>query len=84
MFNCILYVDDKTLNSTIDSFGQEIDTIQRNIFKELQNLCKWLDSNRHRLNIAKSKFMFFHMPQKNCAKITIQTLLVVNGTSEWI
>ena len=40
-----------TLISTIDSFGQEIDTIQRNISKELQNLCKWLDSNLLRLNI---------------------------------
>ena len=65
-FNCILYADDTTINSTIDSFGQEIDTIQRNISKELQNLCKWLDSNRLRFNIAKSKFMLFHMPQKLC------------------
>ena len=36
-FNCILYADDTTLNSTIDSFGQEIEAIQRNISKELQN-----------------------------------------------
>ena len=48
-FNCILYADDTTLNSTIDSFGQETDTIHRNKSKELQNLCKWLDSNRLRL-----------------------------------
>ena len=68
-FNCILYADDTTLNSTIDSFGQEIDTIQQNISKELQNLCKWLDSNRLRLNIAKSKFMLFHMPQKIVPKL---------------
>ena len=68
-FNCILYADDTTLNSTIDSFGQEIDTIQRNISKGLQNLCKWLDSNRLRLNIAKSKFMLFHMPQKIVPKL---------------
>ena len=60
---------DTTLNSAIDSFGQEIDIIQRNISKELQNLYKWLDSNRLRLNIAKSKFMLFHMPQKLCQKL---------------
>ena len=65
-FNCILYADNTTLNSTIDSFEQEIDTIQRNMSKELQNLCKWLDSNRLHLNIAKSKFILFHMPQKLC------------------
>ena len=81
-FNCILYVDDTTLNLTIDSFGQKIETIQRNISKELQNLCNWLDSNRLRLNTRKLKFMLFHMPQKNGAKITIQTLWVVNRTSE--
>ena len=68
-FNCILYADDTTLNSTIDNFGQEIDTTQRNISKELQNLGKWLDSNRLRLNIAKSKFMLFHMPQKIVPKL---------------
>ena len=65
-FNCILYAHDTTLNSTIDSFGQEIDTTQRKISKELQNLCKWLDSNRLRLNIAKSKFMLFICHKKLC------------------
>ena len=68
-FNCMLYADDTTLNSTVDSFDKEIDTIQRNISKELQNLCQWLDSNRLRLNIAKSKFMLFHMPQKIMPKL---------------
>ena len=68
-FNCILYADDIILNSTIDSFDQEIETIQRNISKELQNLCKWMDSNRLRLNIGKSKFMLCHMPQKMVPKL---------------
>ena len=37
-FNCILHADDSTLNSTIDSFGQEIDTIQRNIIYRITEL----------------------------------------------
>ena len=49
-----------------------IDTIQRNISKELLNLCKWLDSNRLRLNIAKSKFRLFHMPQKIVPKLQLK------------
>ena len=27
-------------------------------------ICKWLDLNKLHLNVAKSKFMLFHMPQK--------------------
>ena len=35
-FNCILYADDTTLNSTIDCFGKEIHVIEQNISAELQ------------------------------------------------
>ena len=63
-FNFILYADDTTLNSTLDSFGQDAVEIQNTIVSELQNIFKWLDVNRLCLNVAKSKFMLFHMPQK--------------------
>ena len=39
-FNCILYADDTTLNSTIDCFGKEIHVIERNISAELQRISK--------------------------------------------
>ena len=61
--NCILYADDTTLNSTLESFGRTIDEIQSSIIRELQEICKWLDSNKLCLNVAKSKFMLFHTPQ---------------------
>ena len=63
-FNFILYADDTTLNSTLDSFGQDAVEIQNTIVSELQNIFKWLDVNRLCLNVTKSKFMLFHMPQK--------------------
>ena len=63
-FNFILYADDTTLNSTLDSFGQDAVEIQNTIVSELQNIFKWLDVNRLCLNVAKSKSMLFHMPQK--------------------
>ena len=63
-FNFILYADDTTLNATIESFGETVADIQLSISNELQKICKWLDLNKLHLNVAKSKFMLFHMPQK--------------------
>ena len=63
-FNFILYADDITLNSTLESFGDTAGEIQLSILNELQKVFKWLDLNQLCLNVAKSKFMVFHMPQK--------------------
>ena len=63
-FNFILYADDTTLNATVESFGETAADILISIRNELQKICKWLDLNKLRLNVAKSKFMLFHMPQK--------------------
>ena len=62
-FNFILYADDTTLNSNLESFGRTTDEIQSSIIRELQEICKWLGLNKLCLNVAKSKFMLFHMPQ---------------------
>ena len=59
-FSFVLYADDTTLNSTLDNFG----TNPVDIIIELQNILKWLDVNELCLNVSKSKFMLFHMPQK--------------------
>ena len=69
-FNFILYADDTTLNSTLDSFGQDAVEIQNTIVSELQNIFKWLDVNRLCLNVTKSKFMLFHMPQKEIPQLS--------------
>ena len=63
-FNVILYADDTTLNSTLESFGRTTDEIQSSIISELQKICKWLDLNKLSLNVTKSKFILFHMPQR--------------------
>ena len=39
-FNCVLYADDTTLNSTIDCFGKEIHVIEKIISAELQRISK--------------------------------------------
>ena len=62
-FNFILYADD-TSNSTVENFGNTTDEIQSSIISELQTICKWQDLNKLYLNVNKSKFMLFHMPQR--------------------
>ena len=63
-FAFILYADDTNLNSTLDCFGQNVIKIQEAIVAELTKKFKWLKLNRLSLNVAKSKFMLFHMAQK--------------------
>ena len=63
-FSFILYAADTTLNSTLDTFGTNQVEIDKSIIIELQNILKWLDVNKLCLNVSKSKFRLFHMPQK--------------------
>ena len=65
-FNFIMYADDTTLNSTLKSFGDvtNLESLQHNISTELNNVVRWLDLNKLRLNVLKTKYMLFHMPQK--------------------
>ena len=69
--NYILYADDTTLNSTIDSFVKEIHIIEQNILAELQKISKWLELNRLQINTGKSKFMLSHMPQKSIPNLQL-------------
>ena len=75
--NFILYADDTTctLNATVESFGETAADIQISIRNEQQQMCKWLDLNKLHLNVAKSKFMPFHMHQK----IIPQLLFYLSG-----
>ena len=63
-FAFILYADGTTLNSTLDLFGNDTEEIQNSIIFELKKVFKWLDVNKLGLNVSKSKFMLFQMPQK--------------------
>ena len=58
-FNFILYADDTTLNATVESFGETAADIQISIRNELQKICKWLDLNKLRLNVANRNSCFF-------------------------
>ena len=69
-FAFILYADDTTLNSTLDCFGRNTDEIENLITYELQKVFKWLDVNKLCLNVSKSKFMLFQMPQKNVSQLS--------------
>ena len=71
-----MYADDTTLNSTLDVFGDTVNEIQLAIMIDLQKISKWLDLNKLCLNITKSKFMLFHMPQR----ITPQLHLNIKGS----
>ena len=79
-FEFILFADDTTLITTIDSHDTEF---QKIINKELVKIAVWLKLNKLSLNVAKSNFVVFHRPKKkiffptieikdskiNCAKI---------------
>ena len=58
IFAFILYADDTTLNSTLDLFVNDTEEIQNSIISELKKVFKLC------LNVSKSKFMLFQMPQK--------------------
>ena len=69
-FAFILYADDTALNSTLDSFGNDPEEIQNSIVRELEKIFKWLDVNKLCLNVTKSKFMIFQMPQKRVPQLS--------------
>ena len=70
-----VYADDTTLNSTLDCFGKNTDEIENSITYERQKVFKWFDVNKLCLNVSKSKFMLFHMPQKNIPQLSFN----ING-----
>ena len=78
-FAFILYADDTTLNSTLDSFGNDTEEIQNSIISELKKVFKWLDVNKLCLNLSKSKFMPFQMPQKRVPNKLILILFNIDG-----
>ncbi len=65
MFNTelfsVLYADDTTgLNSDSD-----LQTLLTRVGVELNKLANWFRSNRMALNVSKTKYMIFHVPEKN-------------------
>ena len=68
-FDIVNYADDTTLISTIDSFTSPNTNISDNINSELENVNKWLAAQKLCLNVLKTKYMVFHIPQKRIPKL---------------
>ena len=75
LFKMIIYADDTTLYSTLDVFGNYI---SKNLNLELTKVADWLKLNKLSINIKKSKFMVFHVPQKqvNIPNIKIENIKI--------
>ena len=59
IFNMMMYADDTTIYCNIDqNVSDEV------INMELSKVSQWLAANKLSLNVAKTKFMVFHMHQK--------------------
>ena len=75
LFKMIIYADDTTLYSTLDVFGNYI---FKKLNFELKKVADWLKLNKLSINIKKTKFMVFHMPQKqvNIPNIEIENIKI--------
>lgn len=62
-FRFILFADDSTLTCTIDNISA--DQISLKLESELINVHKWLNSNKIKININKSNFIFFSYRKLN-------------------
>ena len=66
-FDFIMYADDTTLISSLETFGDRNNPkyIENNINTEISKITTWLKSNMLNLNVEKSNFMiFFKHPKK--------------------
>ena len=66
-FNFIMYADDTTLSSTLDSFAQysKNENVEFIINTELDKINEWLKLNKLSLNVNKSKYMIFKTARRN-------------------
>ena len=78
-FAFIMYADDTTLIFTIKprDFNNP-QQLAAKINKEIKLIINWLKINKLSLNIIKSKFMLFHMPQRKITppKLYIDGILI--------
>ena len=75
VFKLITYADDPSLVSTFGSFTNSTNNSNTEymINTELHNIAEWLKLNKLTLNINKTKYMIFQMPNK---KVIVPTLTV--------
>ena len=73
-FSFIMYADDTTLSSTLPNIKHSHDqiTAEQLIKTELNKIDVWLRCNKLTLNISKTKYMLYSMPQKQTPRMSIQ------------
>ena len=66
-FNFIMYADDTTLSSTLDSFAQysKNENVEFIINTELDKINEWLKLNKLSINVNKSKYMILKTARRN-------------------
>ena len=76
-FRHVMYADDTTLISTLENFGptNNAKELEQNINEKISKVVTWLQSNKLKLNVSKSKFMLFYKHPKVVPKLNIS----VNG-----
>ena len=67
-----MYADDTTLFSNLKSFENNIQTKEYLINAELSNVIEWLNINKLSLNKSKSKYISFHVPNKDIQYLTLK------------
>ena len=72
IFNILMYADDTTLFCNFDNTQNEF-----TINNELDNVYRWLCSNKLSLNVSKTKYMCFHTPKR---KVVFPDLKINNIT----
>ena len=79
-FDFLAYADDTTLSTTLNKLSTSDDmNISDLINLELYKINEWLEINKLSLNANKSRFMIFHMPNK---QITLPILQICNTNIE--
>jgi hypothetical protein len=77
VFQCILYADDTTLTSTFCSFNYG-ESPEGLLNTEINKVFYWLCANKLSLNIAKTKYMIFHSPNKNIQNVNFPNVCINN------
>ena len=73
MFNFIIYADDTTLFSTIETFRDSVQNKStESVINELLKIVEWLNINKLSLNKSKSKYMTFQMPNKTTLTLSLK------------
>ena len=73
MFNFIIYADDTTLFSTIETFNDSVQNKStESVINEELKIVEWLNINKLSLNKSKSKYTTFQMPNKTTQTLSLK------------